>query len=133
MHSEIPTPLSHSACMVCGHHDSLGLQFRRHAAGVEAHFQARSQWQGYHGVLHGGMVSTLLDAAMTHCLFERGIEALTAHLNVRFLAPVPCTQLLLLRAGVLSQRKNVYQLCAELRCAGALLAKADAKFMPRMA
>jgi acyl-coenzyme A thioesterase PaaI-like protein len=36
----------------------------------------------YTGLLHGGMTSTLLDAAMTHCLFMQGVQALTAELTV---------------------------------------------------
>lgn len=117
----VPTPVSHVNCMVCGRYDSLGLRFRAKGSCVEALFQADPKWQGYQGVLHGGMISTLLDAAMTHCLFDHGIEAMTADLKIRFLKPAPCTKFLLLRAHLLSERHHLYQLSAELICAGELL------------
>ena len=88
-------------------------------------------WQGYQGVLHGGMVSTLLDAAMTHCLFGQGIEAMTVELRIRFLESTPCNQLLFLRARLLSQRRGVYHLSAELSSTAKRLARAEAKFMSR--
>jgi acyl-coenzyme A thioesterase PaaI-like protein len=127
----VPTPGSHVNCMVCGRYDSLGLRFRTKGNSVEALFQADPKWQGYQGVLHGGMISTLLDAAMTHCLFDHGIEAMTADLKIRFLKPAPCTEFLLLRAHLLSERRHLYQLSAELICAGELIARAEARFMRR--
>ena len=66
---------------------------------------------------------------MTHCLFQQGIQALTADLAVRFMQPVPCLQTLQLRAGVKSQRRDLYQLWAELSCAGKTLARSEAKFI----
>ncbi len=125
----VQTPASHVDCMVCGQYDSLGLRFRKNENGVEALFQAHQQWQGYQGVVHGGMISTLLDAAMTHCLFDRGIEAMTADLRIRFHKPVPCKEFLLLRASLLSERRHFYVLSAELICAGELLARSEANFM----
>lgn len=127
----ISIPESHVHCMVCGECESLGLRFHANGKAVEAQFQARSKWQGYRGVLHGGMVSTLLDAAMTHCLFSRGIEAVTADLNVRFHRPAPCGALLVLSARVRNERHHLYFLSAELRSPTALLASAEARFMRR--
>ena len=141
MHSEkdvarsqtVPIPQSHESCMVCGSGNSLGLCFQACQEGVETFFQASSSWQGYQGVLHGGMICTLLDAAMTHCLFEQGVEAMTADLQVRFLKPVPCSGLLQLRASLQQQRRHLYQLSAELLCAGEVLARSEARFLKRKA
>ena len=115
--------------MICGEKDSLQLRFFADENGVMARFQPNSGWQGYQGALHGGMISTLLDAAMTHCLFHHDVEAMTADLQVRFLKPVPCTELLILRARLVSQRKHLYELSAELSCAEEVLARAKAIFM----
>ena len=98
---------------------------------VTATIQAVPQWQGYPGFLHGGMISTLLDAAMTHCLFHHGVEAMTASLNVRFLKPVPCADMLQLTAMLVERRRHVYLLEAEMGSSNQLLAKADASFICR--
>lgn len=118
--------------MVCRAADSLGLSFQSsgHNAVVAA-CQARTQWQGYAGVLHGGMISTLLDAAMTHCLFRQGIEAMTASLKIRFHEPVPCNARLEIRASLEKRRRHVYFLNAEILSFGRLYARAEASFMRR--
>ncbi len=126
---QVPIPTSHSACMVCGENDSLALQFQGNDNGVAAFLKADPRWQGYRGVLHGGMISTLLDAAMTHCLFYCGVEAMTADLQIRFIKPVPCSQMLELRAELLTERRSLYQLCAQLLCNGEVMARGEAKFM----
>jgi hypothetical protein len=78
----------HAHCFICGDQNprSLGLEFQ--AVDVDtvcATFQASPELQGYDGILHGGVIAALLDAAMTHCLFHRGIQAMTGDLHVRFL------------------------------------------------
>lgn len=126
---QVSIPLSHAGCMICGENDSLQLRFTADENGVMANFQADSSLQGYQGALHGGMISTLLDAAMTHCLFYHDVEAMTADLQVRFLKPVPCTELLTLRARLVGQRKHLYELSAELSCNDEVLSQAKAIFM----
>lgn len=116
--------------MVCGLGQSLGLQFQPCGENsVIASFLADPQWQGYAEVLHGGMISTLLDAAMTHCLFYKGVEAMTASLNVRFLEPVPCKKVLNIRATFAEKRRHVFFLRAEIALSGQVLARAEAKFI----
>ncbi len=105
--------------MACGPGGLLGLRFRPDGShSVAASFRPRPEWQGYAGILHGGMISTLLDAAMTHCLFHHEVEAMTASLKVRFLEPAPCAGLLDLRATLSDRRRHVY-----------LLARAEARFI----
>ncbi|EKN6149857.1 PaaI family thioesterase [Yersinia enterocolitica] len=105
--------------MVCGSRennpDSLELVFSQHPDGsVRAPFVVSPKHQGYTGLLHGGMTNTLLDAAMTHCLFMQGIKALTAELTVRFVAPIRVGQTLTICAQLLGQRRGIYQLEAWL-------------------
>ena len=63
----------------------LGLEFRVLADGsVTASFDCGESFDGYGGMLHGGVVSAIADGAMTNSLFAYGIAAVTAELNVRF-------------------------------------------------
>ena len=64
---------SHQHCMVCGNNatDDNALQLKFIVADVgevSAKFIVPTKVQGYGGLQHGGITSTLLDAAMTHCL-----------------------------------------------------------------
>ena len=126
----ITPPASHADCMVCGGGRSLGLRFIPDGLGsVVATIDVDGAWQGYAGVMHGGMVSTLLDAAMTHCLFHHEVHAMTASLKVRFLAPVPCSGQIEVRATLSDRRHRMYSLDAQLVSSGRILARAEARFI----
>lgn len=96
---------------------------------VYADFKAHDMLQGYRGIIHGGVTCALLDAAMTHCLFNRSIEAVTGELKVKFVHPVPSCAHLQLRAWVEKVFQPLYILKAELRSNDSVLASAEAKFM----
>ncbi|ELR66631.1 hypothetical protein C942_04329 [Photobacterium marinum] len=128
------TKQAHDNCIACGrvdnNPDSLGLTFMPQQDGsVSASFDVSARYQGYDGFLHGGMISTLLDAAMTHCLFAQGIQALTAELTVRFSTPVEIGQKVRLKARLTGQRRGIYQLEASITDEQQLLARATAKFI----
>lgn len=125
---------THTHCLLCGAQNPLGLRlnFSPDVDGcVSASFKGQWLLQGYNGVLHGGVISSLLDAAMTHCLFYRGIEAVTAELVVRFLRPVPLDAQVEICARLLSERPPLFRLRAELQQGGQTMAYARAKFMRR--
>ena len=122
---------SHSHCLMCGNENpfSLRLCFNTDAEGiVHTVFKGHEGLQGYKGILHGGVISSLLDAAMTNCLFHQGIEALTGDLHVRFLKPIPCNASLDIRAWVATSLPPLYQLRAELVYRETVMAWAEAGF-----
>ena len=98
---------------------------------VCSEFQAHENLQGYDGILHGGIIASLLDAAMTHCLFHLGIQAVTGELSIRFLHPVNCDSKLTVRACILLENPPLYVVKAELIHEDKIMAKAEAKFMQR--
>jgi acyl-coenzyme A thioesterase PaaI-like protein len=75
------------------------------------------------------MVSTLLDAAMTNCLFAHGFAAVTAELTVRFLRPVAADRPVTANARIEKSWRRLHLLAAELRQDGKLMATAIAKFV----
>lgn len=129
----VDIPSSHDECIVCGANNpsSLKLRFVRSGEGVRTFFQTGRILQGYEGLVHGGVLCTLLDAAMTHCLFSLGIEAVTADLNVRFLEPVQSSDELEISARRLSGRGRLHVLEAAIFREGQLLVKASGKFLHR--
>lgn len=125
---------AHGGCMVCGdvgcNPGSLGVEFVQAGDGaVKASFPVTSRHQGYDGLLHGGMIGTLLDAAMTHCLFAQGIQALTAEMTVRFIAPIETGGRVTVTARLLGQTHGIYRLESEMFRKKQLLARAAAKFV----
>ena len=76
-------------CFVCGKKNSDGLKinFKVSDNKIQAEFIPHSSLQGYANIVHGGIISTLLDEAMGKLAFELGINCLTAEINVRFKNP----------------------------------------------
>ena len=71
----------HAACWVCGpdHPDGLGVAYRPDGdGGVTGEFACSPRFQGYPGLLHGGVTGALLDGAMTNGLLSQGCPAVTA-------------------------------------------------------
>lgn len=124
----------HGGCMFCGKDNPRSLKLAFRAAGdgsVSAKFYSNDLFQGYDGTVHGGMISALMDEAMTYCLFHHGVEGLTADLHVRFVHPVPCDASLEIRARALLIRPPVHRLRSEIILGERVLAWAEAKFMRR--
>lgn len=74
-------------CFACGEDNpiSLGLDFQFIDNNqVTASFIPVEEHQGYDGIMHGGLISTLLDEAMSKVIYMKGIKAVTAELTVRF-------------------------------------------------
>lgn len=127
-------PASHEGCLLCGQKNpwSMGLVFVPAGGGsVETVVPLHRRLQGYDGILHGGVISSLLDAAMTHCLFHAGIEAVTGDLHVRFVQPVPCDKKITLRSWILTSFAPLYRVRAELLLEGRLMAWGEGKFAQR--
>ena len=134
--SNISTKNGHGGCLLCGEGNPWSLKIAFHAdnnGGVSARLWSHQGLQGYEGFIHGGVISALLDAAMTHCLFHQDVRAVTGDLRVRFLWSIPCHSVLDLKAWVISARPPLYCLRAELLETGRVAAWAEAKFMQKKA
>jgi uncharacterized protein (TIGR00369 family) len=126
----------HERCVVCAPSHPLGLRVEYHVGAdglVHAEFACHQVFQGYPGQLHGGVVTALLDGAMTNCLFAHGIEAVTGELTVRFLRPVLADHVAAVRARLVKAFRRLYVLEAELIQENVTVARAQGKFLKRPA
>jgi uncharacterized protein (TIGR00369 family) len=92
-------------CFVCGLQNPVGLKLafyeNAEAEQVRAEFTVPDEYQGYPGVVHGGIVSAVLDeVAGRAILLHRDDEDLmaTLRLTVRYRRPTP-TEILLTAVG----------------------------------
>jgi uncharacterized protein (TIGR00369 family) len=131
------TPLakqqSHKHCMLCGSHALLGLKlnFYRNQDEVWSTVLGSIHQQGYQGILHGGFLSALLDAAMCQAIFNQKVEAVTADMNIRFLHEVPTDSEMLIKGEVVSHYSSLYKVKAHIYVENKLMVKADARFMKK--
>jgi uncharacterized protein (TIGR00369 family) len=98
---------------------------------VEGVFVCPNRLQSYDGVLHGGIICLLLDAAMTNCGFSMGRTMVTGDLQVRFLHPVPTDEAVLVRAWAEDGSDVLQIIRAEVSLNGQLMARAVGKFVDK--
>ena len=61
----------------------LKLKLQRDGEVVRTEFTPEKQHQGWPGVVHGGIINTFLDETMAYVPFLRGINCVTAKMEVR--------------------------------------------------
>lgn len=81
-------------CFICGMQNPFGLKlffYEQEDESVTATFVARPEYQGYPGVLHGGIACALLDEIIGRAALRAGREQwmMTAKLELRYLKVVP--------------------------------------------
>lgn len=102
----------HSRCFVCGQDNPAGLKiaFRRLESGeMTAVWRPETPWEGFRGIVHGGLVSTVLDEAMSKAVAASGSEALTAELRVRFRLPVKSGETFTIRGWIVRRNKRLIE------------------------
>jgi uncharacterized protein (TIGR00369 family) len=122
----------HSTCFACNesHPTGLKLQFTQTAEGeIHSTLDMDETFQGYNGMIHGGIIATILDAAMTHCLMVKGIAALTAELKVRYRNPLPAGSRITVAAQLKKERSPLFELQATMTRGTQVIANATARFM----
>jgi uncharacterized protein (TIGR00369 family) len=119
-------------CFGCGDRNPAGLHlkfFRRDDA-VVAEITPHEHFEGYVHMVHGGIVSTMLDEAMSWAVIDRGLLAVTAKMEVRFRRPVPVRERLTLSGRVVNERRRAVKASGEIRDrSGEILATATGLFL----
>lgn len=131
---ELTRSRAHPACAYCGPHAADGLALRLHddgAGGVRGSYPCPPAAAGYPGLVHGGVASGLLDAAMTNALFARGVVALTGRLSVRYHRPLRLARTATVSAHAAEQRGAWWIVQGEISQDGKVAATAEAWFRDR--
>lgn len=121
-------------CFGCGRDNPIGLalRFTCEDGVARASFLPRDEHQGYPGMLHGGLVCTLLDEAMAYAVHALGYEGHTARLEVRFRAPAPLHRPLSVEARAGRRKGRMVEVTARLLGPdGEELATATGRYMTR--
>jgi uncharacterized protein (TIGR00369 family) len=100
---EIPRPEGFTRCYGCGADNArgLGLVFQRTGDEVVASFTPAREHGGYGRMVHGGVITTLLDEAFGWALYGLlGKVGITTELSAAFHAPLRCGEALRVRGWV---------------------------------
>ncbi len=121
-------------CFVCGRENPIGLKMHFYAddgGRVHATYSPRPEHQGFPGVMHGGLVTAMLDELIGRTAIANDLWCMTAKLQVRFHRPVPIGQTLTLCGEITRQTGRLLEGRGEIRSEeGALLAEAHGTYLP---
>jgi acyl-coenzyme A thioesterase PaaI-like protein len=120
-------------CFACGSLNVHGLR-------LDLHFGAETCWtevaiprrfQGWDGIAHGGIVSTILDEVMAWSLVDHDNWGVTARLSVEFKRPVPLERPVRAEGRIVEGRRRVIRTEARLfdPATGETLATAEGTYV----
>ena len=123
-------------CIVCGRGNPHGLHLRFHvddAGVVSATYTPAPEHIGFQGIVHGGVLSTVLDEAMVWAaIWGAKRFCVAGELTVRFRSSAAPGVALAVETHVASVRSRLIETTGEIRAAGGatLIATAEGKYVP---
>lgn len=80
----------HDNCFACGSKNKKGLKpkFSQEGGSAVAEFGCSWDYEGYSGLIHGGIIAMLMDEAITHAIILQGLIAMTAQMHTHYRNPV---------------------------------------------
>jgi len=118
-------------CFVCGQRNEKGLQavfsVDRELHTSQCRIVIPEGYQGWADVVHGGILSSLLDEACIYACRALGEQFVTAELTVKFRKPVMLGTELLVTGELLEKRKRIWCAKAQILVADEIHAEATAR------
>lgn len=102
-------------CFVCGKKNPIGLKLNFSFDGktITTEFVPQKEHQGYFNIVHGGIISTLLDEVMVKLAIERGMSAVTARMDIRLRKALDVGKKITVQAEILKDTKKILEVYAK--------------------
>ena len=115
-------------CFVCGPKNPIGLKldFTFNGKTISTQFTPQKEHQGYMNIVHGGIISTLLDEVMVKLAIEMDMPAVTAHMDIRLRKAVNVGEKITFIAEMVRDTRKTIEIYAKAVIADDILV-ADAK------
>ncbi len=119
-------------CFVCGpqNQDGLRLDWKVEGSIMTTRFVPETKYQGWKGVVHGGILATLLDEAMARLAGILYGPAVTAEMTIRYLIPAFVGKPVFIRGEVVKDSRRIVEMKAVIYAEneeGAMIAHATGK------
>ena len=122
-----------SACFVCGQDNPIGLQVEfsivPNQNSATACLTIGENFQGWQGVVHGGIIATLLDETAIYACRPLSKSAVTVGMSVKYKKPVKVDCSVNLFAEVISVKRNIAIVRSQLTVESLVMAEAEVKVM----
>lgn len=121
-------------CFVCGKENPVGLRLNfeldRDSRTIKTEFTPSKKYQGYRDLIHGGMVSTVLDEAMVKLAIGLGINVVTASMVIKFRKPLFVGEKIIISAKLYDESKKAIKASARaVKDDDTIVAEAEALLM----
>jgi acyl-coenzyme A thioesterase PaaI-like protein len=120
-------------CFACGALNEHGIHLELHVDGDRCWTELAlpDRFQGWDGIAHGGIVSTILDEVMAWSLAATDNWGLTARMSVDFKRPVRLGELIRAEGWLTTARRRLVETAATIvePASGAVLATATATYV----
>jgi acyl-coenzyme A thioesterase PaaI-like protein len=124
------TDLNEGFCFGCGKNNPIGmkLEFVKDGDGIRTQYKPDKMMQGWPGLLHGGIVATLLDEVMSNVAYATGKTCLTAEMNLRQRKPIDINETLVISAWITRHRSKIIETAGKICLKdGTVVAESTAK------
>ena len=120
-------------CYVCGNDNPAGLhavfETDRSTRTITGRFLPRPEHEGWEGIVHGGIISALLDEAMVKLAAHLGIKAVSAEITVKFKAPAASGCELVVRGHIVKEANRLIESEATVEQGPVIVAEAKGKLL----
>lgn len=119
-------------CFACGPLNPIGLklQFAEKDGEYITRFTPSQEHQGFVGITHGGIISTVLDEVMARYVYVKGYRAVTAEISIKLRKPAPTGEELIVTGRINSKKGRLLECSAEARnSSGDVIAVAEARML----
>lgn len=119
LHKVISKQANSKDCFICGENNKSGLQadfYEIDDKRIVCVFNAKTIHEGHPGILHGGIICSILDetAGRTMSVIDPEISAYTIELNTKYMIPVPSNTRLIAVARLDEVKEKVYISSADI-------------------
>jgi uncharacterized protein (TIGR00369 family) len=120
-------------CFICGPGNPVGLQAKinvdKQSHSAACTLVIPTEYQGWKDLVHGGILSALLDEVCAYAGMTIAETVVTGELKTRFHKPVPVEQEVMVSAKVIRRERRVVLVEARITMEGSVLTSAEAKMV----
>ena len=128
----INTDMSESLCFGCGENNPIGLKlsFQWDGKTARTEFTPTEHYQGWPGIVHGGIITSMLDEAMSYAARFEGMNCITAEMKIKFKRPALIDEPLIITSSVTRNARRLIKTKASVFSQdGTLVAEGTATYV----
>lgn len=105
----IDTEKGYSLCFGCGKDNPIGLKldFKWDGKTARTEFTPTEFYQGWSGIVHGGIITCLLDEAMSYATRFAGMNCITASIKVRLRRATAIGEFLIITSSITENKRRL--------------------------